>query len=78
MSGDEGTAPEASEAVRAALAALSGRLEAIDAWIERHELTHERAGARLEDELDRLRRELREREQDVWRLEDELRRRGGG
>jgi hypothetical protein len=74
MSADE---PGTPEAFRAALVALTGRLATIDAWIERHELTHERAGDRLEDELDRLRRELREREQDVWRLEDALRRGGG-
>jgi hypothetical protein len=74
MSADEGLTPEA---LRAALAALAGRLETIDAWIERHEVSHDRAGNRLEDELDRLRRELRDREQDVWRLDDERRRRGG-
>jgi predicted RNase H-like nuclease (RuvC/YqgF family) len=74
VSADAGGTPEA---LRAALAALAGRLETIDAWIERHELTHERAAARVEEELDRLRAALRDREQDVWRLEDELRRRGG-
>jgi predicted RNase H-like nuclease (RuvC/YqgF family) len=74
MSADAGAS---LEALRAALAALTRRLETLDAWIERHELAHERAGAHVEDELDRLRRELRDREQDVWRLEDELRRRGG-
>jgi hypothetical protein len=68
--------PGTPEAFRAALAALTRRVESVDAWIERHELTHERAEARIEDELDRLRRELRDREQDVWRLEDELRQRG--
>jgi hypothetical protein len=74
VSADAGGTPEA---LRAALAALTGRLATIDAWIERHELTHERAEARVEEELDRLRAALRDREQDVWRLEDELRRRGG-
>jgi hypothetical protein len=73
MSAEQGTAPEG---LRAALAALTRRLKTLDAWIERHEQTHERGGERLAEEMDRLRRELRDREQDVWRLEDELRRGG--
>jgi hypothetical protein len=80
VSADAGRTPEAPRgqaAPEAAVDDLRRRVEAIDAWIERHELSHERAGDRLEDELDRLRRELRDREQDVWRLEDELRRGGG-
>ena len=74
MPEDGGTA---LQEIRGALAALTARLDTVDAWIERHELGHERAGDRLEGELDRLRGELRDREQDVWRLEDTLRRRGG-
>jgi predicted RNase H-like nuclease (RuvC/YqgF family) len=75
VSAAEGVPPVAR--YQEALAALAGRLATIDAWVERHKLTHDQEAAYVEDELDRLRRELRDREQDVWRLEDELRRGGG-
>lgn len=41
-------APPTLEALQEALAALSRRLDAVDAWIERHDLTHEREGERLD------------------------------
>jgi hypothetical protein len=53
VSADGGVAPESPESLRAALAALTWRLATVDAWIERHEQTHDQTGALLEDELRR-------------------------
>lgn len=68
-------APLPLEALHAALEALTRRLDAVDAWIERHDLTHDRLGERQDAALGRLRDQLRDREYDTYRLEDELRRR---
>ncbi len=71
-------APLTLDAVHAALEALTRRVGVIDAWIEGHDLTHDRQGERRDGELARLREQLYDAQSDVSRLEDELRRAGQG
>jgi hypothetical protein len=69
---------QALVALQEALAGLTRRVDGLEAQLQALDASYVRHQGQTETDLDRMREQLRDREQDVWRLEDELRRRGEG